>query len=166
MTKVFLGLGSNIGDRKKYLEEAVEEIQNLHDTRLIQCSSIFETEPWGFSEQDEYLNAVIEIETDIHFSDLIKEVKGIEVKLGRDKTDKWKSRKIDIDILFYGDLVYEEDHLQIPHKQISERNFVLAPMNEIAPDHLHPVSNKKISELFTNTTDELKVSLHSKLFEQ
>jgi len=166
MTKVFLGLGSNIGDRKKYLEQAIVEIKKLRDTKLIQYSSIFETEPWGYAEQDAYFNAVIEIETDIHFSELIKEVKEIEVKLGRDKTDKWKSRKIDIDILFYGNLVYEEDHLQIPHKQISERNFVLVPMNEIAPDFLHPALKKKISELTAATTDKLKVSLHSKLFEQ
>lgn len=162
---VFLGLGSNIGDRKKYLSEAIQEIKNIPGTKILKISSIYETEPWGFKEQDEYLNAVIEVETEQEYAKLLKEVKGIEIILGRDKTDKWKSRKIDIDILFYGDLVYEDENLHIPHKHIEDRNFVLVPLNEIAPDFVHPVTKKKISEILKNSKDVLKAGFHSK-FEQ
>lgn len=165
MNNVFLGLGSNIGDRKRYLKEAIEEIKKIPDTKVIKLSGIYETEPWGFKEQAEYLNAVIEIETDIHYPELLKEVKDIEIRLGRDKTDKWKSRKIDIDILFYGDLVYEDEKLHIPHKHIEDRNFVLVPLNEIEPDFVHPVTKKKISEILENSKDKLKAGFHSK-FEQ
>ncbi len=162
MSKVFLGLGSNIGDRKKYLEEAIQEIKNIPGTKVIKLSSIYETEPWGFKEQGEYLNAVMEIETGQSYEKLLKEVKAIEIILGRDKTDKWKSRKIDIDILFYGDLVYSDDNLNIPHKHIEDRNFVLVPLNEIEPDFIHPVTNKKISEILQNSKDTLKAGFHSK----
>ncbi|MBS1492343.1 MAG: 2-amino-4-hydroxy-6-hydroxymethyldihydropteridine diphosphokinase [Bacteroidetes bacterium] len=165
MTKVFLGLGSNIGDRKKYLEEAIEEIKKIPQTNVVKLSGVYETEPWGFSEQDEYLNAVIEIETGINYPELLKEVKDIEKRLGRDKTDKWKSRKIDIDILFFGDLVYDGENLQIPHRHIEDRNFVLVPLNEIEPDFVHPVTKKKISEILENSNDKLKAGFHSK-FEQ
>jgi dihydroneopterin aldolase/2-amino-4-hydroxy-6-hydroxymethyldihydropteridine diphosphokinase len=165
MNNVFLGLGSNIGDRKKYLEEAIEEIKKIPDTKVTKLSGIYETEPWGFKEQAEYLNAVIEIETEINYPELLKEVKNIEIRLGRDKTDKWKSRKIDIDILFYGDLVYEDEKLHIPHKHIEDRNFVLVPLNEIEPDFVHPVTKKKISEILQNSKDKLKAGFHSK-FEQ
>lgn len=165
MKQVFLGLGSNIGDRKKYLQEAIDEIKKIRDTKVVKLSGIYETEPWGFKEQDEYLNAVIEIETDIHYPELLKEVKDIEVRLGRDKTDKWKSRKIDIDILFFGDLIYEGDNLCIPHKHIEDRNFVLVPLNEIEPDFVHPVTKKNISDILQNSKDKLKAGFHSK-FEQ
>ncbi|MBN8570808.1 MAG: 2-amino-4-hydroxy-6-hydroxymethyldihydropteridine diphosphokinase [Ignavibacteria bacterium] len=165
MAKVFLGLGSNIGDRKKYLEEAIQEIKNIPGTKVLKLSSVYETEPWGFSEQEEYLNAVIEIETEQAYEKLLKEVKAIEIILGRDKRDKWKSRKIDIDILFYGDLVYEDENLHIPHKHIEDRNFVLVPLNEIEPDFVHPITKKKISEILQNSKDKLKAGFHSK-FEQ
>lgn len=166
MTKVFLGLGSNIGDRKKYLEEAIAEIDKIPETNVTKLSSVYETEPWGFKEQDEYLNAVVEIETDINYPELLKEVKDIEIRLGRDKRDKWKSRKIDIDILFYGDLVYEDENLHIPHKHIENRNFVLVPLNEIEPDFIHPVTKKKISEILQNSNDKLKAGFHSKFEHQ
>ena len=162
MTKVFLGLGSNIGDRKKYLQEAIQEIKNIPGTKVVKLSAVYETEPWGFKEQGEYLNAVMEIETEQSYEKLLKEVKGIEIILGRDKTDKWKSRKIDIDILFYGDLVYEDENLHIPHNHIEDRNFVLVPLNEIEPDFIHPVTKKKISEILQNSKDTLKAGFHSR----
>jgi 2-amino-4-hydroxy-6-hydroxymethyldihydropteridine diphosphokinase len=165
MTKVFLGLGSNIGDRKKYLQAAVDEIKKIPDTNVTKLSSIYETEPWGFKEQDNYLNAVAEIETGINFPELLKEVKDIEVRLGRDKTDRWKSRKIDIDILFYGDTIHEGENLNIPHKHIEDRNFVLVPLNELEPDFIHPVSQEKISDILKKSKDTLKAGFHSK-FEQ
>ena len=161
MIKVFLGLGSNIGDRKKYLHEAVEEIKKIRSTEMQKISSIYETEPWGFSEQDEYLNAVVEIKTEVNFSGLLKEIKEIEKRLGRDKTDKWKSRNIDIDLFFYGDTIHAEENLQIPHKHIEDRNFVLVPLNEIEPDFIHPVLSKKISEILKNSKDKLKARFHS-----
>lgn len=165
MTKVFLGLGSNIGDRRKYLQEAVEEIKKIPQTNVTKLSSIYETEPWGFTEQDEYLNAVAEIETNISFSELLKEVKNIEVRLGRDKADKWKSRKIDIDILFFGDTIHNGENLHIPHKHIEDRNFVLVPLNELEPDFIHPVSKENISDILKKSKDTLKAGFHSK-FEQ
>jgi 2-amino-4-hydroxy-6-hydroxymethyldihydropteridine diphosphokinase len=130
--KVYLGLGSNLGDRKENLRQACEFLESDYTT-FVQGSSIHETEPFGVEDQPKFLNMVCEIETELSPRDLLLFVKNIEKKLGRKKREKWGPREIDIDILYYGDLVVDEPDLKIPHPGIKERDFVLKPLEEIAP---------------------------------
>jgi 2-amino-4-hydroxy-6-hydroxymethyldihydropteridine diphosphokinase len=157
MPKSYLGLGSNIGDRISFIENALTEISKIPDTKVVKMSSVYETEPWGEIRQDDFLNSVIEIDTKLDAAILLKELKEIEKKLGRNKTAKWSEREIDIDLLFYGNEIIENDVMNVPHLQIENRRFVLFPMAEIAPDFIHPVLKKSISELLKETTDELNV---------
>lgn len=157
MQKVYLGLGSNKGERISFIEKAVAEIESLPGTEIFIKSDIYETEPWGNTEQDDYLNTVIGIRTEIAAEDLLFELKRIEKQIGRMGNKKWSEREIDIDILFYGNEIIENENMTVPHGQIENRRFVLVPMNEIAPDHIHPVFKKSISELLGSTTDNLKV---------
>ena len=155
--KVYLSLGSNKGDRINYLKSAVQELKNNKEIKIINSSLIYETEPWGYKEQAVFLNCVLEIETNISHSDFFKYCINIEKKLGRKKKLKWQEREIDIDILFYDDMVNKEKNLTLPHREIENRRFVLVPLNEIAPDFIHPVLKKKISDLLLETKDESKV---------
>ncbi len=158
MTVAYLGLGSNKGERINYIESALKEIGKLVDTKILRSSEIYETEPWGVSGQNDYLNSVTEISTELTAADLLRKLKGIEKKLGRKESAKWHEREIDIDLLFYGDLIVENDLMKVPHHQIENRKFVLVPMNEISPDFVHPVFKKKISELLKDTNDKLSVT--------
>ena len=157
MAQVFLGLGSNVGDRFVNLKNAIEKIKNIEDTEVIQCSSIYETEPWGKRDQDFFYNMAAEVNSKLIPFKLIYKLKDIENQLGRIRTEKWEERNIDIDILFYEDEVIITDFLEIPHPEIEKRKFVLVPLNEIAPDFIHPVYKKTISELLESTEDDLKV---------
>ena len=125
--KVYLGLGSNLGDREGNLLQACELLGCLEK------SKIHETEPFGVLDQPKFLNMVCEIETELSPRELLLFVKNIEKKLGRKKREKWGPREIDIDILFYGDQIIDEPDLKIPHPGIKERDFVLKPLKEIAP---------------------------------
>ena len=141
MTKnIFLGLGSNFGNRLNNLKNAISLIDISDNVRIIKYSSIYETEPWGIKEQPGFLNMVVEIETDLNAYELMKYLKECEVKAGRIKREKWKEREIDIDILFIGDMVINRVDFTIPHKEIQNRRFVLEPLNEIAGGFIHPVS--------------------------
>jgi 2-amino-4-hydroxy-6-hydroxymethyldihydropteridine diphosphokinase len=165
MSFVYIGLGSNLGDRLNYLKNAVEEIKNLKDTGLLISSSVYETEPWGNSEQDLFLNAVILIETSLKPEELLRQLKNIESKIGRKRKDKWAAREIDIDILFYDNEVIINENMKIPHPQIENRRFVLVPLNEIASDLIHPELNKNITTLLKETANSLSVIKYSdKLF--
>lgn len=157
MSAAFLGLGSNIGERISYIEKALEEIQKIPGTQILALSSIYETEPWGEITQEDFLNSVVEIDTALSAENLLKELKNIEKNLGRTENKKWSEREIDIDLLFYGNEIIEKDFMQVPHSQIEKRKFVLVPMNEIAPGFVHPVLNKTISALLSETTDDLNV---------
>lgn len=145
---VFLGLGSNLGDRKKNILDAYEKISNDDNSKLICASSFYETSPYGIVEQDKFLNTVIKIETDYSIETLFTFVKKVEIELGRtNKGIKWGPREIDIDILFYNDLIYKSDNLIIPHTGILKRDFVIVPMIEIAPDFVYPGLNKRLGEI-------------------
>jgi len=157
MQTVYLGLGSNKGERISYIEKAIEEISGLPETKIFVRSGIYETEPWGNIEQEDYLNSVIGIQTELNAEDLLKELKSIEKLIGRKENKKWSEREIDIDLLFYGNEIIDKDHMKVPHGQIENRRFVLVPMNEIAPGFMHPVFKKSISQLLEDTTDKLKV---------
>ncbi|HCA41835.1 MAG TPA: 2-amino-4-hydroxy-6-hydroxymethyldihydropteridine diphosphokinase, partial [Bacteroidetes bacterium] len=115
--RVFLGLGSNVGDKIKFIKSAIEEISKLDKTNLTKESSYYETEPWGLREQDDFINSVIEITTELEAKDLFMELKNIEKKLHRKNRGKWEQREIDIDILFYGNEVLKNETINIPHKE-------------------------------------------------
>jgi 2-amino-4-hydroxy-6-hydroxymethyldihydropteridine diphosphokinase len=148
VNNVYLGLGSNLGDRLKYLSNAVKLIDNDPNCSLIESSSVYETTPYGAVDQDNYYNVVIYIKTSLDPAALLVLIKQFEIKAGR-KSDKkkWGPREIDIDILFYNNLIYDNDKLNIPHPEILSRDFVLIPLKEIAPDFIHPLINKKIIDV-------------------
>ncbi|MDQ1296630.1 MAG: hypothetical protein QG611_608 [Bacteroidota bacterium] len=160
MKRVFLGIGSNLGKRENNILEAVERIRELVGP-VINSSSIYETEPWGFRSKKYFLNMVIEVETKLKPSGLLGRLLMIESLLGRVREGKkYKSRIIDLDILLYNDKVLESSALVIPHPMIRERKFVLVPLCEIAPDIVHPVMKKTISELLKDCQDKSKIRPH------
>lgn len=159
--RIYLGLGSNLEDREANLAEAVDRI-GLMVGDVIRTSSVYETEPWGFTTEEQFLNMVVEAETDLNPADLHEQTKKIETRLGRVKEkdeEQYTSRIIDIDILFYEDVIVNDVDLRIPHPLIEERNFVLIPLNEIAPDLVHPVLKKTVSELLQASSDTGEVRM-------
>jgi dihydropteroate synthase/2-amino-4-hydroxy-6-hydroxymethyldihydropteridine diphosphokinase len=143
--RVYLGLGSNLGDRYGRLIEAFDRLQP-HVT-LDAISSIYETEPWGYADQPRFLNAACGGETNLAPQELLRAVKAIEVELGREPAFRYGPRAIDIDVLLYDDVIIEQEDFSIPHVHLHERDFVLAPLNEIAPEALHPRLAKTIEAL-------------------
>jgi len=132
--QVFLGLGSNIGDRKKYLEKAIKALRDTSEITVTSMSSVYETEPFGGATTDKFLNMVIKIETTLTPDELLETTMSIERDLDRVRTIRWGSRTIDIDILLYGNEVINTKDLIIPHVGLTERDFVLVPLLEIEPD--------------------------------
>lgn len=129
--KVYLSLGSNIGDRKGYIEKAVELIENTKGVKVLKKSGLYETTPVGYLEQDLFLNAVIKIETDFSAREILKIMNKIETELDRKREIRWGPRTIDIDILIFSDKKIDETDLIIPHKEMLNRLFVLIPLTEI-----------------------------------
>ena len=158
MIGVYLLLGSNLGDRISYLRQASRLIGETVAT-VIQASSVYETQSWGKTDEPDYLNQVLYIETDLHPGLLLEKLLGIETIIGRKREVKWGSRIIDIDILFYGDQTINEPQLVVPHPELHNRMFTLAPLNEIAPDFVHPVLQKKISDLKSELKSDLTVKM-------
>ena len=145
--RVFLGLGSNIGERYRMLQLAAGALGVLQGTRLVQASPVYETDPFGKTDQERFLNAVLEVETTLPPAALVTEVKAIERRLGRQERGRWGPREIDIDILLYDGLAYQDAEVSVPHPGLAERRFVLVPLREIAPDLVHPVSGLTMEEL-------------------
>lgn len=154
---IYLGLGSNIGDKLLFIKSAEEEISKLKNTKVIRSSSIYKTEPWGNKHQDEFLNSVLEIESSLKPEDLLKELKKIEIVLGRKNRYKWSEREIDIDILFYYNEIIKNDFMNIPHPEIQNRKFVLVPLCVLNPGLVHPELNCTIKTLLERTTDKSEV---------
>lgn len=141
----YLGLGSNLGNREVFISKALSDLSLK--VKIIKNSEIIETKPYGNVNQPDFLNCVTEIETELNPLELLKICTEIEKKLGRKRSQKWASRTIDIDILFYGNETFQSDELTIPHPEIQKRKFVLKSLNEICPDFVHPILNKKISQI-------------------
>ncbi|TCC91991.1 2-amino-4-hydroxy-6-hydroxymethyldihydropteridine diphosphokinase [Pedobacter frigiditerrae] len=156
--KTYLLLGSNLGDRKLYLNNALKLIaEEVGEIKL--RSSTYETAAWGKTDQPGFLNIAVEVETNLAPLALLKTLLGIEEYLGRIREEKWGARLIDIDIILYGnEIVTLANELQIPHPEMQNRKFVMEPLAEIAPDLIHPVLQKSVSEILTTLTDTLPVS--------
>lgn len=152
--KLFLSIGSNMRNREGYIKEAILRLKVLGK---IKCSSLYETAPWGNLEQPDFLNAVCRIETDREILEIFSFTRSIEDALGRKRNEKWGQRTIDIDILFYGDMIIDTADLIIPHPHIPARKFVLVPLNEIASNFVHPALKKTVSEMLNECKDEGEV---------
>ncbi len=150
-----LSLGSNIGDRRAYLEKAVQDIRSF--ATVVRCSSVYETEPVGYEEQGLFLNAVVLIKTGLSPRDLMSRLLMIEAQSGRIRSERYGPRTLDIDIIFYGRRIIREDGLSIPHPEFANRRFVLAPMTEIAPEWFCPVHGKTSADLLKICPDKKSV---------
>lgn len=162
MTIVYLCLGSNKGDRVGYVQQATSLLGEAEGIKIIRTSSLYETQPWLGKDTTWYINAVLEVKTSLSPHDLLSECLRIEQQLGRNRLEEGRfgDRTIDIDILFYGKDVIDEENLKIPHKCLHERAFTLVPMLELNPDFIHPEFGKNISELHEELEDPEMVYLY------
>jgi len=160
MEKLFIALGGNVGRVSENFEMAIEKIKEMIGP-VIKESSLYKTEPWGNKNQDDFLNSVICVETNLTSDEVLKNILSIEKAMGRNrnKDDQFAPRTIDIDLLFYGDKIINTDNLIIPHPRLHLRNFVLTPLMEIAPRLMHPVLNKTIEEISRLNNDSSVVSI-------
>lgn len=154
--RIYLALGSNIGNRKNYLQEAVEKLQKEKKIEVTQLSSIYETDPVGVTEQGPFLNMVLELYTCHKPYDLLKTTQRIEQELNRVREKRWGPRTIDLDILLFNDENIKMDDLYIPHPRMHERAFVLVPLNEIASTVIYPINHKYIHELANSLSKKEK----------
>ena len=156
MEKAYLLLGSNLGDSKKYILDAVGFIRT--EIGIVKkTSSLYQTASWGKTDQPDFINQVLEVETILNPEQLLKNILVIEKKLGRERLEKWGSRTIDIDLLFYGDQIIQGLNLTVPHPFLHERKFTLMPLVELDPDLVHPVFKITVKQLFDSLDDHLSV---------
>lgn len=158
--RAFIGIGSNLGDRKANLVEAMGRVQEIPTTRVVKQSSLYESEPLG-DAKTWFVNCAIEIETDCGADELLKRLKQIETVMGRKRVrgKRWGSRIIDLDILFFDSEIINKRTLRVPHPELQKRRFVLLPMSELAPQMIHPKLSASISELLAGIKDTKKIHL-------
>lgn len=151
-------MGSNIGDSRENLFQA-KDILRERIGKIDRVSSVYVSEPWGFEAEQVFLNQVLLMQTDMDPAGILEEIKQIEREMGRVRTatEGYESRKIDIDILFYDDIVYHSEHLTIPHPLLQERRFALLPLHELSPEGIHPVYRKSVRELLKACPDKSEV---------
>lgn len=145
--KAYIALGSNMGDKKDYLDKAVEKLKKHPLCKVIKVADYIQTEPYGGVEQDVFLNSALELRTLLFPEELLALLNQIEAEAGRERTIHWGPRTLDLDILFYDDCVIDTPSLTIPHIDLQNRDFVLIPMVQLAPYHRHPILNQTISQL-------------------
>jgi len=155
---VFIGIGSNLGERRANCREARQRIAQLPKTRVVKESSLYESEPHG-NAKTWFANSVVEVETEMTSPELLKKLLAIEEEMGRKrvKGKKWGSRIVDLDILFFDNEIVAKRNLKIPHPRVAERRFVLLPLSELAPQLIHPSLNASVSELLAKVKDPKKM---------
>jgi 2-amino-4-hydroxy-6-hydroxymethyldihydropteridine diphosphokinase len=151
---VYIGIGSNLGGKLANCRRALEAIGADPRNRLVRCSPLYRTEPVGKKDQDWFINGVAAVDTSMAPGELLEFLLSVEDRMGRVREEKWGPRIIDLDILFYGDAVIDEETLRVPHPRLQERRFVLIPLNDIAPDLVHPVFRRNISQLLSELKSE------------
>jgi 2-amino-4-hydroxy-6-hydroxymethyldihydropteridine diphosphokinase len=157
MTRVFVGLGANLGDRRDSLSRALGMMRTLPETRLVRWSAVYETEPVGIKEQPMYWNLVAEVETRQLPDAFLASLKSIEQRIGRTNSERWGPREIDLDIIYFGDAIINESTLKIPHSEAAKRRFVLVPMKELAPEFIDPLHQRSVQELLRVCPDTCAV---------
>lgn len=153
----YIGLGSNLGDKKKNLKDAIEEIKESKFNKITKTSEIYETKPVGYTDQDNFLNCAIEIKTLLTPIELIQFLLEAEKKLKRERIVRWGPRTIDLDVLLYDNIITSVEEIVIPHPRMHERLFVLEPLSKIAPYIMHPIINKRIIELRDEIAEKEKL---------
>lgn len=148
--KAYISVGSNIGDKNKNIEEGISALNDVRGCRVTEVSSIFKTKPYGEIEQDDFLNGAFVLDTILEPEDLLAKLKEIEEKAGRGHTVRWGPRTLDLDILFFDDLVYDSEDLQIPHPDMENRDFVLVPLSELADYYRHPLTHLTVRQMVEN----------------
>lgn len=156
MIDLYVLNGSNIGDRLQNLKQAIHLLSKLLGLPK-RVSEVYETQAWGRENQQNFYNQAVCFTTDFKPEKLLEMIKETEQKIGGHHKERWAARIMDIDIIFYGDLIFKSERLQIPHKLMHLRNFVLYPLCEIAPDFIHPQFELSVQQLLKNSTDKLKV---------
>jgi 2-amino-4-hydroxy-6-hydroxymethyldihydropteridine diphosphokinase len=158
--RIYIGIGSNLGDRRANSAEAIDRITKIPDTRVVRASSLYESEPLG-NAKTWFVNSVIEIETEMGAEPMLKRLKAIEDAMGRKrvKGKRWGSRIIDLDILLSENEVVEKRTLRVPHPEMHKRRFVLMPLAELAPHVVHPGLGQSVSALLATVKDEKRVML-------
>ena len=159
MAHAYIGFGSNIDDRLNYIAQALRLLLEADSVSLIRISSLYETEPVGYEEQNWFLNGVVAVETDLPVHQLLALLKGIEQLVGRQHRARWGPREVDLDLLIYDQCCINTSNLIVPHPEMHRRSFVLVPFAEIAPDVLHPIFQQNIRTLLSNLNDEKAVKL-------
>ena len=152
----YILIGGNIGDRFSNLQTA-KELINKQSGTIIKESSVYQTAAWGLKEQPDFLNQVLILSTTLNPETLLRSLLSVEETMGRKRSIKFGPRIIDLDILLINDFLIESEFLTVPHPALQQRKFALIPLNEVAPDLLHPVENKTINQLLTECNDELVV---------
>lgn len=163
-TIVWIGLGSNLGDRAASLQQAIDLLQQDERLNILRTSSLYETEPVGFESENRFLNAVAELSWKGKAVELLALLLQTEQVLGRSRTAgiRYESRSIDLDILFFGEEVINNSQLQVPHPRMQGRRFVLLPLNELIPSYIHPILRQSVDELVHFCTDNCEVFIHAK----
>ena len=156
----YIAIGSNIEDREDYLKKAVGELKK--QSKVLICSSLYETEPVGYADQGWFLNGVVKIDTRLIPNKLLEFILASEKKLNRVRTIPSGPRTVDLDILFYENQIVQEENFQIPHPRLHERAFVLVPLNEIASDFVHPILKKDVSAMLKDLPKQEEVLLYKK----